>query len=207
MKKLSFFIGIFLWLLNISPVSAQYVVSSPQAVSNLTINKLVQNPQNNQFVKDLCSMNISFLPGQSVTYEIDVTNSGQTQLTNVSVKDVLPNLLDFVSGPGNFDNLNHTLNFNIDSLNVGETKSFQLKAKVEDASKLPDNGPTCLTNTAQAAVNQLFASSSALAPVQKPLAPVQQLPKTGPKETNTILAGSLVFLLASGFLYRKSLKP
>lgn len=176
-----------------------------QPVSQLVLNKQVQNPSNGLFVENLTVTDAHFLPGQEVVFRIELRNAGGEELKNINVKDVLPDFVDFVSGPGNFDQGSRSLNFLVDRLGTGESKTYDLKAKVRAAVNLPNNQLTCLTNLAQASVGQIFTQDTAVFCIEtQVLGVTRELPITGPANTGLTAIVSTASLLMSIYLYRKS---
>ena len=172
---------------------------------NFTINKTVKNPVNGEFVDNLSANSPHFLPDQTINFRLHVQNTGNTDLNNVQVQDRLPNYIDFISGPGSFDKNSTTLTFTVDNLKQGEFRDYDVAAKIQPTSAIPTNGISCVTNFAQATMsNQISSDTSVFCIESQVMAPVQQLPKTGPKETGLLLSASIIMLLASVFLYRKA---
>ncbi len=89
--------------------------------------------------------------GQAVTYTIAVTNAGPDAATNVTVRDVLPLGLTFVSS-ANFTNAAGTLTASIPLLNVGVTQTLSFVATVTQ------NG--AITNRAQVQTADQFDPDS-----------------------------------------------
>lgn len=208
MKKI-LSILLILFVLGISPKNlfADYFVPQGlgQAVSQLVLNKQVKNPQNGLFVENLTVTDAHFLAGQEVTFRIEVRNTGGNELKGINVKDKIPDFVDFVSGPGNFDENNRTINFLVDKLGPGESKTYEFIVKVRAQSNLPNNQLTCLTNLAQASVDQIFTQDTSVFCIENQVLGVtQEIPKTGPANTGLILLVSSISLLMSILLFRKS---
>lgn len=191
----------------------QYVTPQP---SQIAINKLVKNPSTNVFVDNLGFNDPRLSPGQEVTFQIQVKNTGAQNLTNLTVKDQLPNFVDFVAGPGNFDNNSKVLTFTIDSLNVNETKTFEVKVKVRNSDQVPSNQVTCVANMAEVTKDNLSAQDSAQfcfettiskggVPTGPVLPGVTTLPKTGVADTVGMLAIALGSLLVAIKIWAKKI--
>lgn len=199
-KSISAFLLSFIFFLFVPNAYADYIINpTPQPTSQISMNKLVQNPSTGQFVDNLNSTEFKFLPKQEVLFRLEVKNNGQTDLNNIQVKDRLPDFLDFISGPGTFDEASKTLNFNIDKLSPGESKVFDLKASV----KTIDMGSICVTNFAEAKVNNLIAQDTAVICIEKKvLGEVTKLPVTGPSSL-LIIIFSISLFLTSTYLNKK----
>ena len=165
-------------------VSAQYVgATTTQPTRQVLIDKKILNPQNNQFVDNLNIEQHTFLPDQEVTFRVTVTNVIQAELKNLQISDKLPDTLNFVSTSfGNYDNSSKTINFKIDNLKVGESKTFEIKTKVKSGTELPGN-ITCQTNLARVTVNNLVDEDTSTYCVSKQvLATTTEIKKiTAPK--------------------------
>lgn len=173
--------------------------------SSLTINKTVKNPVTGEFVDTLGSNSPHFLPSQTVNFRLHVQNTSNTDLNGIQVQDKFPDFLDFVSGPGTFDNNTRALTFTLDNLKTGEFRDIDVTGKVKSGSNLPNTNLTCVTNYAQASKDNQSSSDTAVFCIENQiLAPVQELPKTGPASTMLILFGSVFMLAISAFLYKKA---
>lgn len=186
-----------------------YGVACPSG--QLSLDKKIQNPKNGEWVETLNANDITFISNQEVSFRVEVKNTGSTNLTNVSVKDQLPDFVIFTSGTGSFDTNTKTLSWTIDNLNAGEFKQFFIKAKVKSQSELPQATITCLTNFSQASKDNLQAQDTAgfclqtpvltkVLPAPAKVAPVEELPKTG----LPLIAWGLAGLLPIGLKLRKT---
>lgn len=118
-------------------------------IGKILINKMVLNPSTNTFVDNLGTNDPKYGPEFIVTFKLDVTNTGQTNISKVDVKDIFPQFVNFSSGPGNFDNNNKILTFSLDNLQPNETRTFTLLGRVVKSDQLPaDQGVVCVVNQA-----------------------------------------------------------
>lgn len=194
---------IALMLLGATPALAQYTspttpYSAPQVPNaSLLINKMVLNPQTNQYVDNLSVDQFQFLPNQEVDFKIIIKNTSQNQLTNIKVTDTLPSQLQFLSGPLTFDSSTNTYFYMINSLNPGDSTETTFKTKVKDASSFPSS-VFCMTNLSQATTgNILEQDTSSICASKNVLGVTQQLPKTGPGDELLLISigASLLALL------------
>lgn len=122
----------------------------PQGV-NIAINKTVQNRETNAFVDNLGINDPKFSADNTVQFQLVVTNTGNAVIPRVVVRDIFPQFVTFVSGPGNFDSATSTLTFDLTNLNVGESRTFFVTGRVFGAGSLPqDIGISCVVNQAVA---------------------------------------------------------
>lgn len=118
---------------------------------NVSVNKRVVDPVTNNLVDNLGINDNKFGPEGVVTFQISVTNTGNSQIGTVQIRDIFPQYVDFVSGMGNFDSNSRVLAFDITNLNAGETRSFNIIGKVVKSENLPvDKGIVCVINQATA---------------------------------------------------------
>jgi uncharacterized repeat protein (TIGR01451 family) len=122
---------------------------------NITINKTVANPKTNQYVDNLSMNDTHYKPGETVWFKLDIKNTGNGKVSKVEAKDVFPQYVTFVSGPGSYNNDSKTLTFYLEELGVNETKTFTIQTKIVDVNQLPINegGVVCVVNQG-IAVNQ-----------------------------------------------------
>lgn len=147
---------------------------------------------------------------QKITFEIAVTNTSDKQLTNVTVKDVLPQFVNInVADNKNwsFDKNTNTLSLVIDTINAKETKKYQVVGTISELNQLPaDQEVTCVINQAFASTANVSAQDNAQFCIEKKVLgfPVHPAPKA--QQTPPTGAGALLALIPaglSGLLIRK----
>src|SRR4030042_6518487 len=120
-------------------------------VGPVTINKTVKNPKTNAFVDNLGVNDPKYSPSSTVTFNLTVTNTGGSNISKTTVKDIFPQFTDFVSGSGSFDANTKTLSFDIKDLKAGESRTFTVQGKTATTDQLPSSqGITCVVNQATA---------------------------------------------------------
>lgn len=189
-----------IFVVNSSTVSADYFVHhEPKAVGQLWINKQVKHPTTGSFVDNLSITDPHFLPKQEVVFRIEVKNVGNEDIRDIDVKDILPDYVDFVSGLNGTDG-SRTLSLRIDKLAPNESKTYEIKTNVKDASALPSNMVTCVTNMAEGRFKWIVNQDTASFCIEKKvLGVVKELPKTGLGGLEVALGTTLVSsLLALG---------
>lgn len=178
-----------------------------------TINKLVQTP-GKDYVDNLTVNDPRYSAGQIVNFKIVITNTGSTELKNLSVVDTFPQHVNFSTGEGNYDSNSRKLSFTIGSLPVGQSREFIITSKVDDEGKLPTNsGVNCLVNTARAVdASGAAAEDSSQVCIQKNFVtavptpevfqkvPVKNIPNTGPEMLPLI---GLIPTAIAGFMLRR----
>lgn len=184
-------------------ISCQPIYGGGQAcvsTGNIVIDKKVLNPQTQLgFVDSLGINDPKYQPGDTINFQINLTNTGNTEIKRIDVKDVFPQFVTFTSGPGNFDANTKTLSFEVNNLKPNETRSFEVVGKVVSADQLPiDQGAVCVVIQAMASTtdsgmsqdNAQFCIQKEVLGAQTPFskaglvvfAPqVTQTPATGPE--------------------------
>lgn len=139
--------------------------------------------------------------GQTVNFQIVVTNTSDSAQSNIAVKDVLPQFLTVNKGMNsgwNYDGKSNTLSTTISSLNPNESKTFTLTAAVVSSTQLPTGQDVvCVTNQSFASISNATVQDNAQLCIQKtmpvyPAPQAQTTPKTGPE------ALALIGLIPSG---------
>jgi len=116
---------------------------------NVLLDKTVQNPSNGLYVDSLNINDTRFTPGQTVNFNITIRNTEDANLSKVTVKDVLPQYVNYVSGPGTYDANTHTLTFEIADFPKNEARTYEVKGKIANSDKFPfSDGVTCVVNQA-----------------------------------------------------------
>ena len=202
---------LLLCILFLSPVMAQasYVIAS-SGIASMTISKTVLNPQKNTYIHSLGLSDAMYHPGDTVTFHITLSNTGNISIPEVLVKDTLPSFLTLSSGPGDLDKSTNTLSFVAYNIAAHTTQTFAVSAKIADASGLPTNqGIVCTANKASAkGTNTQVVNDTSSFCIQKSLtqaapAQVKSTPATGPEALPLLgLLGSGTF----GFFLRKKSK-
>lgn len=118
---------------------------------SFSIQKHVQEPGKGggNFVNNLSINDAKYAPNQNVTFQVTVKNTGSKKIPTITVADVFPKYLSFVSGPGNFNSKSNTLVFSLSGLNPGQNTTYTIVGKIADTNNLPnDSGVICQLNQA-----------------------------------------------------------
>lgn len=155
---------------------------------NYKIEKKVSKHGANKWVE-----NYEAKPGETVDYLINVTNTGDTQLDNVVIKDMLPSHMSYVAGSSVLGNSHHpngiktddgvtTKGLNVGSYAPGGNAWIIFSAKVANKDKLPC-GKATLRNVARVTARDSYKEDSANVIVKRVCQPGEtppiELPKTG----------------------------
>lgn len=146
-------------------------------VGPLAINKMVSHPQTGSFVENVIN-DAKFAPDQPISFQITVINTGQTSLSKVTVRDILPVQVVFVSGPGSFDGNNRTIAFDLINMAPNESRTQTITAKVVPGGQLGE-GTICPVNQATATFEGQTSADNAQFCIVKPVAGVAVTPLPG----------------------------
>lgn len=184
--------------------TTQYGGSTNCTPSDLTINKQVYNPVTKTFVENLTTTDPTFVPGNEVSYRLIVKNgSGETFQANI--KDILPPYMEFVSGPGTYNKDARTLEFKMENLIAGETRTVDILAKVVNADQFPSGKSLfCVVNVAEVHSLNRNDSDSAQACLQNGPVTVTTLPVAGFGDMMMLLPFAGVALGGFAILKKKS---
>ncbi len=119
-----------------------------------TLDKKVRN-LSGAYVDSLGINDDKLGPNAEVVFRILVVNTTNSTLKNLTLTDILPSQLSFVSSDngGKFDAQSHSVTINIASMEKTEQKLITIKAKTPATDKLGD-APLCLVNQAYGAVGR-----------------------------------------------------
>lgn len=197
---LSFF---FLALLVPSLAHAQYVPTQPIAAA-LFLEKKVLNPQTNTFENDLEAKEFLFLPDKDVVFRVEVKNTTQNTLSNLTLTDKLPSQVQFLStSAGTYDSASHSIILNIENFAINDSRVLEIRTRVKANDQIAAN--ICPSNFVEAKASGLMEQRTSSFCISKQvLGVVQELPKTGPAANVLVALGSLFSLGLSGYLFKKS---
>lgn len=118
---------------------------------SFSLQKFVQKPGKGggEFVNNLSINDPKYSANQNVTFQVTIKNTGTKRVPNITIADVFPKYLSFVSGPGNFNSKSNTLVFGVSGLNEGQEATYTIVGKIADTNNLPnDSGVICQINQA-----------------------------------------------------------
>lgn len=134
---------------------------------NMTLQKTVLNPDTNTFVAGLGLNDHRFSSGDTITFQLTVTNTSLGDLDNVVITDPLPQGIDFSSvNGGTFENSGGRVIFNIGTLAPGQSETRTLSVTAGAPNEFQNQGTNCITNQATATAtntpNQLASATACI---------------------------------------------
>lgn len=193
-------------------VSAQYgQYGQPQPSKSILIDKFVGKPtttkggaETQDFVDNLSPSDPRFKPSQKVVFKLVVRNTSDVKLNNVEVKDTLPQYIEAVEGPGNFDKTTKVIAFNAGNFAPDEEKVFFLTARFVSQDQLPqDRSIICVVNRVQVFAKEVSDEDTAQFCVEKQVQQAKEVPAAGPGAGIALLAFNVATLSAGLWLRRK----
>lgn len=189
-----------------------------QTSNKFVLDKKVLHPTKTKgdvevYVDNLSINDPKYAPGQTIKFQLNVTNTGDNKLDSVTLTDYLPNYLTYVSGPGSYDSNSNKLTYNIENLSSNESRQFIIVAKVKDGNSLPSTENTvCVVNQAsitrgndESRDNSQFCIEKTVSKGGLPVMPapkITQTPATGAE--SFALIGLIPAAVGGIFLRRKS---
>jgi uncharacterized repeat protein (TIGR01451 family) len=76
-----------------------------------------------------------FSQDETIYFKIVVENNGNSDLSNLDVLDMLPSGLKLIYNPGKLTSSKDRLDWEINQLGIGQTKVYEISAKIEATSK------------------------------------------------------------------------
>lgn len=182
-------------------------VECPKA-GEFLVDKKVQNPATDVFVDNLTATDPKYRPEQIITFRVTVNNSGDEKIDQIRLKDVFPTVddkrvIDFMSGPGSYDENTNTLDFAADGVEPGTSRDFEIKGRIVHVALLPDKNVICPEpgNVVEARSGDQSDSDESRFCIEKEME-VTQVPQAGP-EAWLLTASTLGASLATGLTLRK----
>ncbi|MDO4872336.1 MAG: DUF11 domain-containing protein [bacterium] len=149
--------------------------------SNISISKTVRNKTNGDKTWNEV---VDAKPGDTVQFQIDAKNTGNSQINNLVIRDILPKGLKFVPGSAKLYNANNGFKgssiddsviakteadkgANVGAYSAGSNAVVRFDATVVENDQLPKCGENLLTNLAQASDQRIAKNDTAGVRVKK----------------------------------------
>lgn len=137
---------LFLSLFN--PTRAFGYYNSTDSAQIISVDKKVRSIGDTQYYDNIEASNKTFYEKDVIEFQIKIENIRTEVIYNINVKDILPKYLSLIFYPGTFDDDQYIVEWNIDKLEAGESKTYLIRATINNSSKL--NALTKETNKAEA---------------------------------------------------------
>lgn len=218
------FLATCILLSTTSPVSAdtgvnqygqygQYGNGSPAA--GIMVDKNVSRGEQTkggvtQYVDNFSSSDARFSADQRVYFQIKVKNTSNITLKNVQMTDVLPEYIDAVEGPGDYNATNRVISWTYPELRSGEERIEKLVLQIKPQAQLPsDKGTFCISNKATGRAGDMYDEDSAQFCIEKHVSLTKggvptQAPQAG-AEFGLIFGALNIAGLGAGIYLRKKM--
>ena len=104
--------------------------SSGEGSKSISIDKKVRPINSNKYLDNISQDDKTFFEDNSLDFSILVENTGNRDLTNLTIKDFLPLFQKIIFNPGVYDKNKAEINWSIGNLNVGESKVFTIRTRI-----------------------------------------------------------------------------
>ncbi len=185
----------------------QYGASVECPANNIVINKKVRYPTNaNLFVENLTNNDTAYAPNDEIEYDVAVTNTSNVNYQTVTVIDVFPSQVSFVSGPGRYEAASNKLTYEISDLKAGTSVHNRIVVKAKDVSVISkDTCEIVNTVTATGPGGQSDEDTSALCVKTSVTAPT--LPVAGFEDYAYMLPFIALAVIGFGILAKGYIRP
>lgn len=141
-------------LMRPTKIEAQYFNQS-EVKKLISVDKKIRNITEDKFFDNIDATKKTFYEGDVLEFSIRIENTSNEVLSNIQSKDVLPKYLGLIFYPGEYKEKNNSIEWSIDKLNPGQSKTYLIRAKIKDTSTLRINQTVKLTNVAESKSNNI----------------------------------------------------
>lgn len=192
MKKGFLLIAVMFALGVFSPVQADGIYgnqASGSPTAALLVDKTVSRGNTTkggimEYVDNFSASDARFSATDRVYFQIRVKNTSNTVLKNVQMQDILPEYIDAIEGPGDYNATNRIIAWSYSELRPGEERTEKLILQIKPQAQLPsDRGTFCVNNkavgksgdysdedSAQFCIEKLISMTQSGVPTQSPKA-------------------------------------
>jgi len=136
-----------LFLSLFSPFKAYGQYYSQGDKNKLSLDKKIRSVGDTQYYDNIEASNKTFYENDVIEFQIRIENISTEVVYNIKTEDFLPKYLSLIFYPGTFNKDQYIVEWNIDKLEAGESKTYLIRAKINDTTKL--NALTKQTNKAE----------------------------------------------------------
>lgn len=213
-KLLASYIFLIIFLI-LAPVTlAQYGQYGAPSSLSIMVSKLVGFPTQTKGGQLVCDTSVSFAnnfspsdprfkPNDFICFKVKVTNTSNTTLTNVTVKDFVPPDIEAINGPGSYDSNTKIVTISAGDFAQNEEKDYFFLMQVHQQNQLPaDKGLFCEVNKSQAYNDSVTDDSTSQFCIEKQTINVVKTPSAGP-EMGVLLITGEALLFGLGLIIKK----
>jgi uncharacterized repeat protein (TIGR01451 family)/LPXTG-motif cell wall-anchored protein len=173
--------------------------NSTPGSANCSLTKKIRLPNGNERGSVGASDHV-YAPGEQIIYRLFISNPGNADASPVSISDLLPPYLTWVSGDGGYASAENKVNFDLGTLKAGESRTLTYNVKVR--SEIPSGQVNQVNNakvTSPASFNNCTSTSTLVIGKPGAILAATALPQTGTIPPSILATLGLVL---SGFAIR-----
>ncbi len=192
--------------------------------AKLEVDKKIYNPKSRNYENNISredgSNPYTFEKNEKIKFRITVKNKGDVTIENIKLEDIMPSILEYVSGDGDEKDDGQRVTFDKFDLDPDEEERFDFTAKVASTGIEPNEDSICVSNVAKAKGERKdngdkeddadyanFCIEMRKGRVLSSKERIARLPTTGMIDVSTVLVGSTSLgLILLGFGLRKIAK-
>ncbi len=129
---------------------ASYIYDQKEITSQIIIDKQLKTISLEHWQDNLPASQQVLKENDLLEFRIKIKNSGDTKLENINAHDFLPAHLALVFHPGEFDQGNNQISWQIKELSPGEEKIFNIRTFIKKGEHQVVDGTLCLINKTEA---------------------------------------------------------
>jgi len=138
-----------------------------------------------------------FYENDVIEYSILIRNGGNTNFSEIELRDYLPKYLSLIFYPGEYKTDSGEIVWKIENLNPGEEKTYLIRGKINETANIGVNSVLQMTNKAEAKVGDIADSDAASYFIGG-----SSIPETG--DIDLLIKSAMVLsTAASGWFLRK----
>lgn len=119
---------------------------------DISVKNTVLNPSTNTQADTLTINDAHFKPGDLISFVITITNTGKSDIKDISVADVVPQYISLSKTPGSYNKDLRTITYTIPLLKAGASKTDTITGRI--SSDIPGGSPIgCLANVVTVSAN------------------------------------------------------
>jgi uncharacterized repeat protein (TIGR01451 family) len=102
----------------------------------ISVDKKLRSIHDSEYVDNISSSTKVFYQDDVIEFQIQVTNTGDSNLKNIKITDNLPPFLKLIFFPGTYNSTDNKVEWTIDELNAGHSQKFLIRAKIDNAKNI-----------------------------------------------------------------------
>ncbi|MFH1601676.1 MAG: hypothetical protein ABIB61_01835 [Candidatus Shapirobacteria bacterium] len=139
--------------LSAKKAEADYIYGETEISRKILVDKKLKPVSWTSWYDNLSLNEYAFSGNELIDFKVIVKNTGSNDLQEIKIVDYLPGSVNYIFGGQSFDEDNHQINWEIDSLSPNEEKEFKFRGQVIKPDELPISGSLPVINRVRAESN------------------------------------------------------